>query len=79
VPEYDQTEKDAYDKLELPEGASQEAIKQRHRQLIRKLNPDNGSEPDEDEFEKVNKAYEDLTNPSRIAARQQAKCRAAAE
>jgi curved DNA-binding protein CbpA len=73
VSEYDETEKDAYEALELPEGASQAEIKERYRKLARQLHSDVNATGDESKLKKINWAYETLTNPAQIEARDRAR------
>jgi curved DNA-binding protein CbpA len=79
VSEYDQKEKEAYEALKLSEGASQTEIKEQYRKLARELHSDVNTTGNEDVLKEVNRAYETLTNPAKIAAREQAKRRSAAE
>jgi hypothetical protein len=79
MPEYDDKEKDAYKTLKLPEGASRAEIKKQYHRLAREFHTDVNATGNEDKLKQANEAYEDLTNPAKIAGRQQAKRRAAAE
>lgn len=76
--EYDEDEKRAYKALELREGASLAEIRKQRDKLARELHSDVNKAGDEDRLKKINSAYETLTNPAQIKAREQAKRSAAA-
>jgi molecular chaperone DnaJ len=57
------TERDYYELLQVPRGASEQDIKSAFRKLARELHPDVSSEPDaEARFREVAEAYEVLSN-----------------
>jgi curved DNA-binding protein CbpA len=62
-----QTTKNLYKLLELPKEASQEQIRQAHRELVRKYHPDtNPEDPQaEERFKEVQQAYEVLSDPQK--------------
>jgi len=54
-----------YDILEVDKSASQEEIKKAYRKLSLKHHPDKNGGVDNDMFQKINEAYETLSDPSR--------------
>ena len=62
-----QTNKDLYKVLGVSRDASQDAVQQAHRKLVRKYHPDaNAEDPQaEERFKEIQQAYETLSNPQK--------------
>ena len=54
-----------YDTLDVPRDATQEEIKKKFRELVKKTHPDKTKEDSEDEMVELNKAYEVLSDEER--------------